>query len=496
MTFHPSNIATTSDKFSPAVWWALALLILALCMVLGWLELSGEEPRRAVVAWEMMMSGDYIVPQAYGLEYYNKPPMYHWILAGFMSIFGSSEFVVRLPGILSFLGVGALIYGFTKNNWGKDHAVLPTMIFLFSGDLLFYAAVFSGEIDLFFTLTVTCQAIGVYQIGRRPDTASGYWLAYLGLLASILTKGWSALHFHCLTLVAWTWYQHNVRAIINRKHLWAILVLVSGLALYYYAFSLNGNLTHLLLNNFIESSSKVATTSFTSVLNQVTETPMALIKISLPWTLLLIFLIHQEVRSSFKGNSVLMYSLIFILSNIWIYWIFIDIRDRYLYPFIPFLCIVLAGIMIQRNWWSCRRRQIFVVLFVMIGLRLIYNIAIIPRLADDRLPNPYVYRDLVDSILTRTDGHPIDLLTPSVPYDLPFEYDGITQIEKQPIIPYQIPYYLIRKTNHSPRMSKKIVTGKYYFVLENQSDLIRQHDSLFRFEEPWYHKKIVLIQAK
>ena len=48
---------------------------------LGLLPLFADEPTRANVALEMILSGNYSVPTIGGEYYYNKPPFYNWILA-------------------------------------------------------------------------------------------------------------------------------------------------------------------------------------------------------------------------------------------------------------------------------------------------------------------------------------------------------------------------------------------------------------------------------
>lgn len=87
----------------------IVLYILSVIINLGYFNLQGEEPRRAIIAIEMLESGDYIVPHALGWQYYNKPPLYNWILSGFISLTGSdSEFVLRLPSLIFFFDLGGV----------------------------------------------------------------------------------------------------------------------------------------------------------------------------------------------------------------------------------------------------------------------------------------------------------------------------------------------------------------------------------------------------
>ena len=88
----------------------LILYILSVLINLGQLNLAGEEPKRAIVSIEMMKSGDYVVPHALGMLYYNKPPVFNWILVGIMKLTGSeSEFFLRLPSLI-FLLIWALCH--------------------------------------------------------------------------------------------------------------------------------------------------------------------------------------------------------------------------------------------------------------------------------------------------------------------------------------------------------------------------------------------------
>ena len=63
----------------------LLLLLYILSVIINWsiLPLDGEEPRRALVSIEMLESGNYIMPTVFGWPYYNKPPIYNWILSFF-----------------------------------------------------------------------------------------------------------------------------------------------------------------------------------------------------------------------------------------------------------------------------------------------------------------------------------------------------------------------------------------------------------------------------
>ena len=59
---------------------AIVLLIPALLINLGLLAFIDDEGIRSLVALEMKLSGNYITPTLHGMYYYNKPPLYNWLL--------------------------------------------------------------------------------------------------------------------------------------------------------------------------------------------------------------------------------------------------------------------------------------------------------------------------------------------------------------------------------------------------------------------------------
>ncbi len=62
-----------------------------------------EEPRRALVAMEMMYSGDYIHTTIHGAAYYNKPPLFNWlVVAGWFAYFHYTESRKYWTGYLVF----------------------------------------------------------------------------------------------------------------------------------------------------------------------------------------------------------------------------------------------------------------------------------------------------------------------------------------------------------------------------------------------------------
>lgn len=59
--------------------------------------LDPDEPVYGETPKEMIQFNDFISPRIYGEFWYDKPPMYYWLVAAAFKVFGVSEFAVRLP---------------------------------------------------------------------------------------------------------------------------------------------------------------------------------------------------------------------------------------------------------------------------------------------------------------------------------------------------------------------------------------------------------------
>jgi len=103
----PKELAISSPlttHHSPTRWWCepevaiLIVLVAAAYFVrLGDLTLRGEEMRRALIGYEMMETGDWIVPRVQGDPLLSRPPLQNWVIAASTAIFGSREaWVLRL----------------------------------------------------------------------------------------------------------------------------------------------------------------------------------------------------------------------------------------------------------------------------------------------------------------------------------------------------------------------------------------------------------------
>ncbi len=534
---------------------ALILLLLALALFgwLGYIELRAEEPRRAIVSLEMWLSGNWVVPQINGWTYYNKPPVFNWIMALFFTMTGSfSEWVVRLPSLLSFLVLGLLHYRYVKKYLNGRVALLSSLFWLTSADLLFYGSVNTGEIDPFYALVVYLQVVIIFQGFYHQKYWKLFLWSYLLTAVGFLTKGLPSLAFQALTLLGGALYFRKFRILFGVKHLLGIALLVILCGAYLYLYDQKDDAAAFFVRQFKEASQRTGLeTRLSDTLWQFLFFPWRLIQLMLPWSLLLVFFFHPTFKKQLFENKWLGYSVIFVLFNIGLYWISGDFKARYYYMFLPFILTWFAYFFDQNQEKLLRTTRVLfglfsviVILFpfmmlvpafipqtavlpgiawrvaVMVLLALItlwvyfkgpsrilaivllmvvarigLNLYYLPALQADK--NVMYYRETMAEMLEITGDEPIYLYGrahhfPSDASIGPITFEETT-LTTAPLIAYQIPYYITRHNHHILQFTERLEPGRYYIA---RAELLvgLEYKALFRFEDKWQQRQMVLIR--
>src|SRR3954469_18284267 len=88
---------TDSQAIARDLLWLIGLALLLMGIGLGMRDpWPADEPRFALVAQDMLRSGDWLIPRVGGDLYADKPPVFFWLLAASMALTGS----VRLGFLL------------------------------------------------------------------------------------------------------------------------------------------------------------------------------------------------------------------------------------------------------------------------------------------------------------------------------------------------------------------------------------------------------------
>lgn len=163
-----------------------SILIIAIVAVLtiffgigGIPLLDPDEPVYAETAREMLLEGDLLSPRIFGNYWYDKPPMYYWLVALAQTIFGDNEFAARFPAGLMAFGTSLLMY-FSVTKMFNERAGFWASIILTTSVEFFYlgkAAVTDSTLLFFMTAAIL------------SFLHKKYWLMYVCMALATLTKG-------------------------------------------------------------------------------------------------------------------------------------------------------------------------------------------------------------------------------------------------------------------------------------------------------------------
>lgn len=207
----------------------IAALILAWLAATAWARplLIPDEGRYVGVAWEMMRSGDWLTPTLNGLPYFHKPPLFYWISAASMSVFGVNEWAGRAAPLAgAWLGAFALFL-FTRR-WVGERAARYTLLALLAQPLWFIGGQFAN-LDMLVAGCIAATVLLLAHAAMSLEQGLPYRRALLGAYAmaalGILAKGLIGAVLPALVVILWL-------ALTRRwRTLWA-MVSLPGIAVF------------------------------------------------------------------------------------------------------------------------------------------------------------------------------------------------------------------------------------------------------------------------
>ncbi|HOE17001.1 MAG TPA: glycosyltransferase family 39 protein [Syntrophorhabdaceae bacterium] len=138
-----------SGAWTSRDWFMLLILIIMGCALLfpglSVRSLWGSEGRWAVVAREMIRSGNYFLPTINGEVYFDKPLFSYWAIIPFALKGGVTEAAARMPGVLSGIMAVILIFVMGRAFFGSVAGFLAGTTLLTSFMFVYWARTASGE---------------------------------------------------------------------------------------------------------------------------------------------------------------------------------------------------------------------------------------------------------------------------------------------------------------------------------------------------------------
>lgn len=294
--------------------------------------LDPDEPVYAETAREMIEFSDYLSPRIFNDFWYDKPPMYYWLVAGTFNLFGINDFAARFPSALMGVATVIMFYYAVKR--------------LFDEDTGFWAALVLGTSLEFFYLgkaAVTDMTLLFFMTGAILSFLNDKFLLMYALMGfATVTKGPIGLVFPGAIIFLYFLVSGEWRT-LKRMHIpWGVFIylLVAG-PWYYFMYQIHGQ---IFIDTFFgfHNMTRFTTAEHPDRVLWYYYIPVLLVGL-FPWTGMLFDAVKKSITESSGDNFK---NLMFM--HIW--WIFVFLffsisktkLVSYIFPLFPPLAIIIA----------------------------------------------------------------------------------------------------------------------------------------------------------
>ena len=168
--------------------WLVGLGLLLMAAGLGLRDpWPADEPRFALVARDMLRSGDWLIPRVGGDLYADKPPVFFWLMAASMAVTGSVRIGFLLPSLLAGLGATVLVYDLLRRVRGREVAFAGGLVLLLTFQFVWQFR--QAQIDGVLCFFVTLSLYGLLRHLFAGPSLGWFLLGWFAAGLGVITKG-------------------------------------------------------------------------------------------------------------------------------------------------------------------------------------------------------------------------------------------------------------------------------------------------------------------
>jgi 4-amino-4-deoxy-L-arabinose transferase-like glycosyltransferase len=354
-TPHPGPLPTGEGTPPWREWefWALAALASAIYFSrIADLPIRGEETRRAMVAWEIVQTGDWIVPRQQGAPFLSRPPVGSWPIAWLTAATGDLSLVaVRLPSVLATVLTTLLVYTYSRQFLSRLGALSSGLAYSTFAQVLQLGRV--AETEALFTLLVSAALLSWHHGYSRRWPAWRMWCVTYALAAvAALVKSMQAPVYLCGAVGMYLVWRRDWRTLVSRAHLAGIAAFFAILAAWQVPFyqRLGWDAVRQVWSSDV--GLRLADVSPTIIVRHLATYPWQVLACLLPWSLLLPAYAWTQFRRAIGAAA----PMVEFLTIAWLValptcWLVPNAKPRYLMPLYP-LAAPLVGLVVERVFES------------------------------------------------------------------------------------------------------------------------------------------------
>ena len=200
---------SVAERISARSGWGACLAIVAVWFgMTAWLRPLAipDEGRYVGVAWEMLRGGDWLVPTLDGAPFFHKPPLFYWITAGSMELFGPGVWAARAAAWIAAVASATGLFVFVRRWVGVDQAWLSVAVLATLP--IFYGGAQYANADMLVAACITTSILlGAHAaLARERGLAHrrALALAFAAAACGVLAKGLIGAVLPVLVLLCWS----------------------------------------------------------------------------------------------------------------------------------------------------------------------------------------------------------------------------------------------------------------------------------------------------
>lgn len=331
---------------------AVVLLIPALFIGMGYMPLMSDEGIRALVALEMDFDQHYFTPTLNGDYYFNKPPLYNWLVLAFFNLFDShSLYVFRLPNLLMGLIFGVFTYAFARNYFSKKEALLSALLFLTCGRVLFNDF-YLGLMALTHGLVLFINFWVIYTFHKKERWLALFTISYFLIALTFLMKGLQGVAAQAITLPVFFLWRKDFWRLFSWQHFVGIFTFVGSIAIYmgiYY--ETNPAVFDQYIATLWDQSEQRTFLEYTWLDNvlHIVSYPIKVVYEILPYGFIVFLMLRKSWINQIKTHDFLLFCALMFTANNLVYLASPFWHARYIFFLFPLLFILIVYTWKNRN---------------------------------------------------------------------------------------------------------------------------------------------------
>ena len=164
-----------------------------------------SEARYGEMVRLMVETNNWITPYFdYDVPFWGKPPLFIWMAAISMKLFGINEFAARLPGLICGLGVMWLCWRLAIFQLGRMQALLCTLILTSTAMFLVLSGtILADPVNLFSTTLILASFWIGWHSTDHAESRQWQYLFFVGCGIALLAKGPVSIVIPALPIFFW-----------------------------------------------------------------------------------------------------------------------------------------------------------------------------------------------------------------------------------------------------------------------------------------------------